>query len=238
MSTSSPQAEAATQQSQWQGQLAKMLSETTWPELQSLLGGGGKHWVSVPGGPGGGYWANWDGSESKEGILPGMLSSMDASGRMAPDAAILNAAKGQLNQSYGQAQMGSKEAISYGALRSGEGRLSPGATSSAITSAATSLDRDRASALRNLEFMSAQSSLKDYNQVLQLLGQGTQASLGLAQGFSGSAGAAIGGLSGQSQFGSTLGGAATGASLGAYGGIYGALAGGVIGGAIGYGTSG
>lgn len=237
MSSESAQGKAAGEQAQWQAQLALQLSELTQPELQSLLGGGGKHWVSVPGGVGGGYWANWDGSESKEGLLPGMLASRDASGRMAPDTKIRADAMAQLNRGYDQAGFGSREAISYGALRAGEGRTSPGAVSSSIMSAATSLDRDRASAVRNLEFMSAQSSLKDYNQVLQLLGQGVNTSLGLAGGFSGAAGAAIGGLSNQSQLGNTIGGAATGASLGSYGGIPGALAGGVIGGAIGYGTT-
>ena len=168
-----------------------------------------------------------------------MLGSVDASGRLAPDAAILAASRGQLNQSYDQAQMGSREAIQYGGLRSGLGRTSPGAVGSAITSAATSLDRDRESALRNLNFMSAQSSMQDYNQVLQLLGQGTQTSLGLAGGFSGASSAALGGLTNQSQFGSILGGAATGASLGSVGGLgWGTVIGGVAGGvagAVGYG---
>lgn len=208
MSTTSPQAGAAGQQAEWQASLAKMLSGYTMPEIQKLTG-----------------------------QLQGMLGSADASGRLAPDAAIRTSAMNQLNQAYGQAQMGSREAIQYGALRSSEGRLSPGATGSAITSAATSLDRDRASAMRNLEFMSAQSSMADYNKVLGLLGQGTQQALGLAGGFSGAAGSAIGGMSNQSQFGSILGGAATGASLGSYGGPWGALIGGVAGGVLGGVTS-
>lgn len=240
MSTTSPQAEAAGEQAQWQASLAKMLSGVTQPELTQLLGG--QVWVADPpteGGSGtegdprfpnksqGGHW------ETVKGALGTMLQSTDASGRMAPDAAIRAQALSQLNQGYAQAKMGSREAISYGGLRSGEGRLG-GATGSAITSAATSLDRDRTSALRNLEFMSAQSSLKDYNQVLQLLGQGTQASLGLAQGFSGASGAALGGLSQNTQFGSILGGAASGASLGTtINPGWGTVIGGVVGGAAG-----
>jgi hypothetical protein len=102
-------------------------------------------------------------------------------------------------------------------------------------SAATSLDRDRQSALKNLDFQSASSSRSDFNQVLQLLGQGTKTGLGLAQGFSGASGAAIGGLSNQSQFGGALGGAASGAGLGfTVGNVPGAVIGGVLGGVGGY----
>jgi hypothetical protein len=162
-----------------------------------------------------------------------MLDSRDASGKLGMDASVLSSAQNQLNSGYDQALTGSREAINYGALRSGESRRSPGAVGSAIQGAATGLDRDRSSALRNLEFMSAQSSLSDYNQVLSLLGQGANASLGLAQGFSGASGAAIGGLSNQSQMGGILGGAASGASLGSVAGPWGALIGGVVGGVAG-----
>jgi hypothetical protein len=208
VSTTSPQAQAAGEQSVWQAQLSQMLSGVALPELTQLMGQNG---------------------------LGGMLSGRDASGRLPQDAANLAGATSQLNQSYGQAKMGSREAIAYGGLRSGEGRMSPGATGSATMSAATSLDRDRQSALRNLEFQSASSSMSDYNQVLQLLGQGTKSGLGLAQGFSGAAGSAIGGMSGQSQFGSALGGAASGAALGSsispgWGTVIGGVVGGVAGG--------
>lgn len=203
MSTTSPQAAAAGKQAEWQAMLSSQLSGLAGPELQALTE-----------------------------RLGGMLKT-DASGRPLADAGIKSAAEGDLNQQYDRALTGSREAINYGALRSGESRLSPGGVNSAIQSAATSLDRDRASALRNLEFMSAQSSLSDYNQVLSLLGQGSNAALGLSQGFSGAAGAAIGGLSNQSQMGSVLGGAASGASLGSVAGPWGALAGGVLGGVAG-----
>jgi hypothetical protein len=203
MSTTSAQSAAADEQQLWQAALAKRLSNIAQPELASITN-----------------------------QLSEMLN-LDATGRTAGDAANLGAATNQLNASYDQAQTANREQIGYGALRAGESRLSPMGLSSAIGSSGTALERDRQSAMRNLQFMSAQSSLSDYNQVLQLLGQGTQASLGLAQGFSGAAGSAIGGLSPNSQFGSILGGAASGASLGSVAGGWGALAGGIIGGAAG-----
>ena len=211
MSSESPQAEAAGEQSEWQSHLATQLSGITLPELRNLMGEGG---------------------------LSGMLSGRDFSGRMGVDSNVRQAALSQLNQGYAQAKTGSREAISYGGLRSGEGRLSPGAMGSSMMGAATSLDRDRQSALRNLEFQSAQSSLGDYNKVLQLLGQGSNTALGLSGGFSGAASSAIGGLSNQSQMSGVLGGAASGAGLGAtVGGPWGALIGGVAGAAVGLGTN-
>lgn len=206
MSSTSPQAEAAGQQQEWQARLAQQLSSISQPELRSLVG-------------------NLSGM-----VCPGNLTS---SGMLRQDAGILSAAQGQLNAGYDQALRGSQEAINYGALRSGEGRS--GVAGGAITQAATGIERDRQAALRNLQFMSAQSSLTDYNQVLSLLGQGANASLGLAQGFSGAAGAAAGGLSNQSQLGGTLGGAASGAALGTT--IlpgWGTVIGGIVGGAAGY----
>lgn len=213
MSSTSPQAEAAGEQAAWQAGLAEQLSGLTAPELRQLTG-----------------------------QLSGMLKSTDSSGRMGLDRSVLSSAKSQLNAGYDQAGRGSRESIAYNALRAGEGRMGSPVVSSAIGQAATSLDRDRASALRNLEFMSAQSSLSDYNQVLSLLGQGANASLGLAQGFSGASGAAIGGLSNQSQLGNTMAGFGTGASAGAaigsvipgVGTVIGGLVGGVVGGAAGY----
>jgi hypothetical protein len=204
MSTTSPQNAAAGDQAFWQAQLAQQLSGVAAPELKNLTG-----------------------------QLSGMLGGMDATGKMQADVGIQNAAAGQLNRSYAQAKRGSAEAISYGGLRSGMGDPT-GAGNSSMMSAATSLDRDRTSALNNLNFMSAQSSMQDYNQVLQLLGQGTKTSLGLAQGFSGAAGSAIGGLSTGTQMGGILGGAGAGAGLGmTVGGPWGAAIGGVVGGVAG-----
>jgi hypothetical protein len=205
MSGDSAQAKAAGEQAAWQSSLSSQLSGIALPELQKLTGN-----------------------------LTGMLSSRDASGMMAQDRTVRDQAAQQLNQSYGQARMGTQEQIGYNALRSGEGRSSPGAVQSALGSSATMLAQDQSAALRNLQFQSAQSSMADYNQVLSLLGQGSQSALGLAGGFSGAAGQAIGGLSNQSQTGSALGGAASGAALGATLGPWGALVGGVVGGAAGY----
>lgn len=204
MSSQSAQERAAGQQSQWQADLARQLSDIAQPQLSQLMGN-----------------------------LSGILGDVNASGRLGLDANVLSSARNELNQGYGRALFGNNEFINYAGLRSGEGRLSPGAMNSSLMSAATNLERDRATALRNLEFQSAQSSLADYNQVLSLLGQGSQTALGLAGGFSGASNAALGGLSQTSQLGGALGGAASGAALGSYLGAYGALAGGVIGGVAG-----
>jgi hypothetical protein len=206
----SPQSEAAGAASANQAQLSKQLSGVALPALSQNLG-----------------------------TLSGMLGSRTETGQLGIDANVRNQAIQQLNSGYQQAGQGQAEAINYGAMRSGEGRLGPGVVSSAIGSAATGLERDRQQALRNLEFMSAQSSMSDYNQILSLLGQGTNQALGLGQGFAGNANSAIGGMSQNSQFGSVLGGAASGAALGStiypgwgtvIGGVVGGVAGGLAGG--------
>jgi hypothetical protein len=200
----SPQSEAAGAASANQAQLSQQLSNIALPSLKQNLG-----------------------------TLSGMLGSRTETGQLGIDANVRNQAIQQLNSGYQQAGQGQAEAINYGALRSGEGRLGPGVVSSAIGSAATGLERDRQQALRNLEFMSAQSSMSDYNQILSLLGQGTNQALGLGGGFAGNANAAIGGMSQNSQFGSIFGGAATGAGLGSsfgpYGTVIGAVGGGIVG---------
>ena len=140
------------------------------------------------------------------------------------------AGKSELNRAYGQAEFGTGEAMKYRGLTEGYGRLNPGAMSSGLMSAATTGEQQRMAALRNLEFMSGQSSMKDFNTLMQQLGQGTNQALTLAGGFGGASGAAIGGLSNQSQFGNAIGGLTTGAGLGAtVGGVPGAVIGGVVG---------
>ena len=246
MSTSTPQQKAASETALWQSQLASQLSGITIPELQMLLGGPG-----TPGTPGTeGSWQvdpstgerTWaPGTEATPGTAgtPGMLSSLLAStkGGTMPstlDQSVLAGATTQLNQGYNQAEMASGESIAYQGLRSGAGRMAPGATSSAIGRAATSLERDRQTALNNLQFQSSVSSMADYNSLLGLMGQGVQTSLGLASGFGAATGSAIGGMSNQSPFGSALGGAASGAGIGATIGSGVLLGGGtLIGGAIG-----
>jgi hypothetical protein len=211
MSTKSSQAKEAGETSAWQAALASKLSVISMPEFQALLG--------------------------PNGMISGMFSGRDSSGRLGLDASALRTSTDQLNRSYGQAGFGNDEYIRYNAVRSGEGNRSLSPANSMMQGAATSLERDRQSALANLNFMSAQSSMSDYNKLLGLMGQGVQTSMGLAQGFSGASNAALGGLSTQTQMGSALGGMSAGASLGAgIGSIVpglGTIAGGVIGGVIG-----
>ena len=205
MSTTSPQAKAADQNAQWQAALAKQLSGVTIPELQSLLG--------------------------PSGSITQMLGNLNANGQLPQDAANLKSATDELNRGYGQAGFGNQEFTNYAALRMGEGRRSPGAVNSMMQGAATSLERDRQQALANLNFMSANASMTDYNKLLGLMGQGVQTSLGLAQGFSGASNSAIGGLSNQTQMGGFLGGAASGAAAGSMINVpYGTIVGGVVGG--------
>jgi hypothetical protein len=205
VSGTSPGQAAASEQAQWQAQMAKQLFGMSQPEMTAIME-----------------------------KLTGTLGNVTETGQMTADASIKQAAENQLNKGYGQALFGNQEFINYAGLRSGEGRLSPGAMGSALQDTATRLDRERASAMRTLQFQSAQSSMADYNQVLQMIGQGSSAALGMAQGFSGAAGNAIGGMSQQSQLGGVLGGAAAGAGAGAMLGPWGALAGGVVGGIGGY----
>jgi len=208
MSTQSSQAKEAGETSAWQAALASKLSAISMPEFQALLG--------------------------PNGMISGMFSGRDSSGRLGLDASALRTSTDQLNRSYGQAGFGNDEYIRYNAVRSGEGNRSLSPANSMMQGAATSLERDRQSALANLNFMSAQSSMSDYNKLLGLMGQGVQGSLGLAQGYTNAANAAIGGLSQSTEMGGFLGGASAGASLGSVAGPYGALIGGVIGGVGGY----
>lgn len=210
MSSESPQEQAAGENQTWQASLARQLASRALPELGGLMGPQG---------------------------LSGMLAGRDASGMMAMDRDNLASSLAQLRQGYGQAQNVGRESLAYQGLRSGVGRTNPGAVSSAITSAATGLARDQAAAERNLQFMSAQSSMGDFNKVLALMGQGSQTALSLSGGMGRAATSAIGGLSTQTQMGNTIGGASTGASLGSMAGPWGALIGAVAGGAAGYVTS-
>lgn len=215
MSTTSAQTAAAGEQAQWQAQLSQELSGIALPEIQKMIGPGGM-------------------------VSSQLASTQGGNVKSSMDTGAYNSALGQLNQGYGQAAFGNKEAINYGALRSGE--RSGNVVGSALGSAATSLERDRQSALSNLQFQSASSSLTDYNQLLSLMGQGVNSSLGLAQGFSGAANSAIGGLSQNTQMGNTLGGLSAGAGLGAtigsvipgVGTVIGGAVGGLAGGAAGY----
>ena len=124
MSTQSAQSQAAGEQAQWQAELSRQLAGVSLPELQSLT----QRLTTTLG-----------------------SGSSNAAGMLSPDAGVLSSATNQLNAGYNQAGFGSREAIGYGALRGGESRLSPGAVNSSVMGAATSLDRDRASALQEPE---------------------------------------------------------------------------------------
>ena len=234
MSTTSPQEKAAGETAAWQSQLASQLSGVTIPELQKMLGtpGVAGHYQTT-GKEGEQTWV--PATDATPGSLSALLDSTQ--GGSAPstlDQSVLAGATTQLNQGYDQAQNASKESIGYQSLRGGVNRTNAPAESGAIGRAASSLERDRQTALNNLNFQSSVSSMADYNQLLQLMGQGAQTSLGLASGFGSATGSAIGGLSKNSEFGSTLGGAASGAALGAVAGVPGAVIGGVAGGMLGY----
>jgi hypothetical protein len=245
MSMESPQQQAASQTALWQSALSQQLAGVALPELLGLMGG--QHYVvdepagpvtydseghAIPGTPEKGHW------ESTTGSLSTLLdSTQGGTVKSSLDQQAYQSALGTLNQSYAQQGRAASEAASYQGLRGGEARRSPTAMRSALGQTATALERDRQAALRNLQFTSAQTSMADYNKLLQLMGQGTQTALGLAGGFSSASGGALAGLSqtspGGSAIGGALGGAATGASIpGA--GVYGALAGAVIGGVGGY----
>lgn len=184
--TETSQTKAASATAKWQSELAGQLSEIAIPELQAMMGPGGQ-------------------------ISSLLASTQGGKVKSTLDEQAYQAALGTLNQAYGQQGRISSEAIGYQGLRTGEGRRSPGAMTSAIGQAATALDKDRMAALRNLEFASAASSMTDYNKLLQLMGQGTQTGLQLAQGFAGIGTQGIGGLSNWSNA-NTASAAASGAA--------------------------
>lgn len=189
LNPNSPQQDAAASLGLTQSALANQLYKVAGPELQSLVGPGG--------------------------MVSGQVASTQGGRvRSSMDQAAYDSSLSQLNQGYGQAAFGNKEAINYGALRSGE--RSGNVVGSALGSAATGLERDRQSALSNLQFQSASASLTDYNQLLGLMGQGAKTSLGLAGGNWGLAAGGIGGLNPNSNLSQTIGAvSAVGSVLGA-----------------------
>lgn len=209
MSGSTPQTKAASEQSTYAAQLSQNLSALTTPQIQKLIGEGG------------------DITKLLDSTGNGQLKS-SADEKAYNDSAVM------LDTAYGQARHSTNEAISYNALRSGEGRRSSGLTDSAMGRAAITLDRDRNAALEKLKFNSASSSMANYNNLLQIFGQGTNTALGIGSGAMGNANAAIGGLSNTSQASGIWGGAASGAALGTaispgWGTAIGAVGGGIIG---------
>ena len=186
MSSTSPRAAAAGQQSSFEAELQQQLAGIALPQLNAITG--------------------------QNGLATNLLNSTQGGTvKSSADKANYASALGQLNQGYGQAAFGNREAINYGALRSGE--RSGNVMGSALGSAATSLERDRQAALNNLQFQSASSSLTDYNQLLSLMGQGSQTALGLGGQAGQIANGAIGGLNNQSVLSQVLGGVSAGAGI-------------------------
>jgi len=184
MSTTSPQVKAAGENVAWQSNIARQASSIALPELQKFFGN------PIMG---------------QTGMFDQMFAGSGPNGMLSMDRANLAGATNQLNQGYQQAGYGLGQTIGYGGLRSGEGRQSPGAMNAALGSAMTTLERQRQGALANLNFMSAQASMSDYNKLLGLMGQGTQTAMNLGGGFSGLTNQAIGGLSPSSDMDTALG---------------------------------
>jgi hypothetical protein len=167
-------------------------------------------------------------------MLAVVRRELGTGGEPADIKSIYGAARNQLNQGYDQAGPDTLGLLKQQALQSGQ-RFLPGQVQGAYSSYLTGLEQDRSQALRRLQFGEQQAGLSQYDQLLNLLGQGAGEGLNLARGYTANQAAAIGGLSQSSQFGSTLGGATAGAGLGAsVGGVYGAAAGAIGGGLLGY----
>lgn len=158
---------------------------------------------------------------------------LGSGGEPASISGAYGAARKQLDSSYDDALGNTKGLLNQQALQSGE-RFLPGQVNGVYGQYAQGLEQDRAQAQRRLQFGEANAGLSQYNQLLNMLGQGSGAALNLGRGYSGNQAAAIGGLSQSSQFGSALGGAASGAAIGTsiYPG-WGTAIGGVVGGAAG-----
>jgi hypothetical protein len=211
----SDQTLAARKQATTQAQLQSNLSAIALPGLKSMIGPGG--------------------------TLSNLLASTNNGQNLSSlDQKAMDTVLGQVKTGYGQAGFGTKEAISYGGLRSGEGRLSGtgGPQSSALSSAAMMLDRDRFMAEQNIKYASDAAGMTNFNKILNLFGQGTQTALGLGAGNANAATSAIAGMSTNTQTGSILGGASAGAAAGSailpgWGTVIGAVGGGLVGGLAG-----
>ena len=185
--------------------------------------------------------ANFDYQGTLSGIsLPGIKATLESlqrqlgSGGLNQDVhAAFDSARSELGQGYENATMSAGNLTRQQALQSGE-VYQPSQINDAITLQATQLDQQRVQGMRNLQFQEAQAGLTQYNQLMNLLGQGSGAALNLGQGYSGVQASAIGGMNNQSVLGGTLGGDATGAAAGSAFGAYGAIAGGLIGAGAGY----
>lgn len=175
-----------------------------------------------------------------EVALPGLKATLESlqrqlgGGGLNQDVhAAFEGARGQLGRGYENALASGENLTRQQALQSGE-VYQPAQLQDALTLQATQLDRQRSQGMRNLQFQEAQAGLTQYNQLMNMLGQGSGAAFNLGQGFSGLQAGAIGGMSDSNPWGSALGGAASGASVGSAFGPWGAVIGGAAGGIGGY----
>lgn len=168
-----------------------------------------------------------------QNILAQVTANISPNG-IAPNVqTAFNTARAGINQDFASAGRGNQAAITQGFAQGGQ-LWDSNQRADAMTLAANDLEKERRTAMRNLDFSEANAGLTQFNALMNLLGAGAGTGLNLAGGFSSAQSQAIGGLSNQSQGWSTLGGAASGAATGATFGPYGALIGGVLGGVGGY----
>jgi hypothetical protein len=147
---------------------------------------------------------------------------------------MFDAARTDMNKQYDQALTTSSGLIKQRATQSG-GLFSTEQLGDATRTAAIGLEQDRAQAERQLSMQEASAGLGQFNQLMNLLGQGGRTALGMGQGGLGLQLGSIQGLSNTSQMGGAIAGASTGASLGSMGGLgWGTAIGGALGGLYGY----
>lgn len=174
--------------------------------------------------------------------LPGLKATLDSLQQQLGGGNMLNqdvhktfeSARGELQRGYETSLGANENLIRQQAMQSGE-VYQPSQVSDTISTQARMMDQQRIAGLRNLQFQEAQAGLGQYNQLMNMLGQGSGAAFNIGKGFSSVQGGAIGGMSNSNPWGSAIGGAAAGAAAGSQ--IYpgwGTAIGAVAGGALGY----
>lgn len=135
---------------------------------------------------------------------------------------------------YDSAIKANRELVGARARTSGQ-PYSTGELDSAISQGTWALNQSREAATRNLKFQEAQAGMQQYNQFLNLLGQGSNTAIGMGQGMSQAQLGAIGQMQGSGGWGGALSGAAGGAAAGtSIAPGWGTVIGGVLGGVGGY----
>lgn len=152
-------------------------------------------------------------------------------------AKVFGDARAGLEANFEQAGRVNAAQLQQSAVQSG-GVFTTGQVDSAVKQAAFGLAKQKEQSDQRLNFQEATAGMDQFNTLVGFLGGGAQSALGLGRGFSQNQAGAIGGMSNQSVFGSTIGGASAGASAGSVAGPWGTLIGGVAGGAAGYWGSG